>query len=81
MKTIVPREIIDAKIIKNFVVEFTFDNFQKRTVDLRAFLGKGVFKPLLKQKNFRQMKVDAELGTICWPNGADIAPDRLYSAS
>ena len=81
MKAIVPREIIDAKIIKDFVVEITFDNLQKREVDLRPFLGKGVFKSLLKQRNFRQMKLDAELGTICWPSGADIAPDRLYSAS
>ena len=81
MKTIVPREIIEAKIIKDFVVEITFDNLQKREVDLRPFLGKGVFKSLLKKRNFRQMKLDAELGTICWPSGADIAPDRLYSAS
>jgi len=48
-------------------------------VDLRKYLGKGIFKELLNKKKFRQMKVDAELGTICWPNGADIAPDRLYS--
>lgn len=78
MKTIVAREIIDARIIKDYVVEFVFDDLKKGVVDLRKFLGKGIFKGLLNKNKFRQMKVDAELGTICWPNGADIAPDRLY---
>ena len=78
MKTIVAREIIEARIIKDYRVELVFDDFKKGVVDLRKFLGKGIFKILLDKKKFRQMKVDAELGTICWPNGADIAPDRLY---
>ena len=79
MKTIVAREIIEAKIVKDYTVEVVFDDFKRGTVDLHKFLGKGIFKNLLDKKRFHQMKVDAELGTICWPNGADIAPDRLYS--
>ena len=79
MKMIVTREIIEVKIVKNYTVELVFDDFERGTVDLRKFLGKGIFKGLLDKKKFHQMKVDAELGTICWPNGADIAPDRLYS--
>ena len=78
MKTIVAREVIEVKIIKDYTVELVFDDLKKGIVDLRKFLGRGIFKILLDQKKFRQMKVDAELGTICWPNGADIAPDRLY---
>jgi hypothetical protein len=27
---------------------------------------------------FRSVRVDPELGTIVWPNGADIDPDVLY---
>jgi len=26
---------------------------------------------------FRQLRVDQELGTVVWPNGADIDPDVL----
>ena len=79
MKNIVAREVIEAKIIKDYIVEVVFDDLKKGVVDLRKYLGKGIFKPILDKKKFRQLKVDAELGTICWPNGADIAPDRLYS--
>ncbi len=78
MKNIVAREIIDARIIKGYTVELVFDDLQKRVVDLRKFMSKGIFTELKNMKKFRQMKVDAELGTICWPNGADIVPDRLY---
>ncbi len=78
MKNIVAKEIIKVKIIKDYVVELVFDDFKKGIVDLRKFLGRGVFKSLIDKKQFRKLRVDAELGTICWPNGADIAPDRLY---
>ena len=29
---------------------------------------------------FRAVRVDEELGTIVWPNGADIDPDVLYGS-
>ncbi len=79
MKNIVAREVIEARIIKDYTVELVFDDLKKGVIDLRQYLRRGIFKALLDKKKFRQIKVDAELGTICWPNGADIAPDTLYS--
>ena len=39
----------------------------------------GVFAPLLDENYFQLVKVDPELGTIVWPNGADVCPAVLYS--
>ena len=39
----------------------------------------GVFAPLIDPEYFRLVRVDPELGTIFWPNGADVCPDVLYS--
>ena len=39
----------------------------------------GVFSPLLDEAYFVKVRVDSELGTIVWPNGADVCPDVLYS--
>ncbi|MFM7192421.1 MAG: DUF2442 domain-containing protein [Microcystaceae cyanobacterium] len=40
----------------------------------------GVFEPLKNPEYFAQVKVNPELGTIQWPNGADLDPDVLYAA-
>lgn len=39
----------------------------------------GVFAPLKDPAVFAQVRIDPELGTIAWPNGADLDPDVLYA--
>lgn len=39
----------------------------------------GVFLPLRDPAYFARVRVNAELGTICWPNDADWDPLVLYS--
>jgi len=38
-----------------------------------------VFSPLREPDFFRQVTVNSEIGTICWPNDADLCPDVLYA--
>ncbi|MEY2984959.1 MAG: hypothetical protein RLZZ568_1576 [Cyanobacteriota bacterium] len=38
----------------------------------------GIFDPLKDPEYFTQVKVNPELGTIQWPNGADLDPGVLY---
>ena len=37
-----------------------------------------VFEPLKAPEYFRRFRVDPELHTLTWPNGADFAPEFLY---
>ena len=71
-------EVIKAKLIKDYTVEFIFDNKKKGRVNLRKYLDKGLFKDLQDKRKFKRFRLDSKLGTICWPNGADIAPETLY---
>lgn len=47
-------------------------------VDLSNRLFGPVFEPLRERELFEQVSLD-EFGVVCWPNGADLAPDALYS--
>ncbi|MEK6798239.1 MAG: DUF2442 domain-containing protein [Planctomycetota bacterium] len=48
-------------------------------VDLTERLFGSVFEPLKDPEIFSQVSVD-EFGAICWPTGADLAPDALHDA-
>lgn len=39
----------------------------------------GIFAPLQARPEFVALRVNEELGTICWPYGADLDPDVLYA--
>ena len=59
-----------------------FDDGAEGDVDIASLVPfEGVFAPLRESGFFARVRVDAELGTICWPNGADIDPEVLYSAA
>ena len=57
----------------------TFDNGDKRTIDIAAIVPfDGVFEQFNDERFFRQVRVEPDVGTIVWPNGADLCPDVLY---
>ena len=58
-------------------LEVTFSDGTHGVVSLADRLFGPVFEPLKDPEFFRQATVD-EFGAVCWPNGADLAPDALY---
>jgi hypothetical protein len=67
-----------ARLLQDYVVEFTFRDGTKRQIDLDIFLRGPLFESLRSPDAFSKFKIDKEGGTIVWPNGADIAPETLY---
>ena len=50
-----------------------------RTVDLAPFLWGPAFEQIAADDElFAAVRVDPEIGTIVWPNGADLDPDVLH---
>ncbi len=64
-------------------LDLTFADGLNAIVEMDAIVKtyRGVFSPLLDDCFFQQVRVDPELGTIVWPNGADVCPDVLYSVA
>ena len=70
-------DLRSAKHVKDCVVALEFDDGMAGEVDLSHFIHRGpVIEPLADVAFFRQFKIEG--GTLAWPNGADIAPERLY---
>jgi len=70
--------VIEAKYIEGYTVEVSFNDGRKGIVDLSVALKGPVFEPLKEVSAFSQLRVDQELETIVWPNGADLAPEYIY---
>ena len=67
-----------AEYIGDYRIKVTFNDSSEGIVDLSGSLEGNVFESLKNKKNFSKFKVDEELGTIVWENGADLAPEYLY---
>jgi hypothetical protein len=64
--------------LDGYVLRIEFDDGMTREVDLEANLWGPLFEPLRDPLVFRQVRVDEELGTVVWPNGADLDPDVVH---
>ena len=42
---------------------------------------RGLFEPLIDQAYFARVIVGPDLGTVVWPNGADLDSDVRYTAA
>ncbi|HEX5165022.1 MAG TPA: DUF2442 domain-containing protein [Thermomicrobiales bacterium] len=71
--------VTKVTVVGPYVLDVTFRNGEIRQVDLEDSLWGPVFEPLRDPAVFALAYVDQELGTVVWPNGADIAPEYLRS--
>jgi hypothetical protein len=70
--------VTEAKYLGNYKIEITFNDCRKGVADMRDSLRGFVFAELKDEAFFAQFKVDKELDTITWSNGADFAPEFFY---
>jgi hypothetical protein len=67
------------KILADHEVLIRFSDGEERRVDLTPLMRGTVFREIREDPvRFAEVKVDQELGTIVWPNGADLDPDVFY---
>jgi len=69
--------VINAEYVKDYTIKIWFDDGSLKVVNLESYIKRGgVFSTFSDKEFFKKFFVD--LNTLCWPNGADIAPERLY---
>ena len=74
-------DVTDVIPIENRTLQLTFADGLQAVINMDDIIQSytGVFTKLQDDDYFRQVCVSSDLGTIVWPNGADVCPDVLYS--
>lgn len=66
------------EVVAPFTLHLRFDDGLERRIDFRPMLAGELFGPLRDLALFNQVRLDTEVHTIVWPNGADFDPATLH---
>ncbi len=69
--------VIGVAVLRPYVLLVTFADDLQREVDIEPVLFGEMFEPLRDSSLFSKVDVDLVLGTVVWPNGADLSPEFL----
>lgn len=71
-------KVIEARYTRDYIIHLRFSDGIEGDVDLSQELHGEVFEPLKDPAVFKDFTVHPEFHTLCWPSGADLAPEFLY---
>jgi len=74
-------DVISVRVPRPYVLDLTFADGLRGCADVASELYGPVFEQLRDPAYFAQARVDPEVGTVVWPNGADLSPEFLYEAA
>ena len=66
------------EIISPYILRVGFDDNTEQTIDFQPVLAGQIYGPLRDLAMFNQVKIDPEVKTLVWPNGADFDPATLH---
>ncbi len=73
-------KVTGVERLGEYRLRLTFSDGMVGDIDLAAELWGEMFEPLRDIAQFNSVSVDPELGTLVWPNGADLDPEGLHDA-
>jgi hypothetical protein len=71
-------KVVSFRIIKPYTLRIQFDDGVEQEINFESVLGGELFRPLRDLNKFEQVKIDPEVCTLVWPNGADFDPATLH---
>ena len=61
-----------------YLLRIVFDDASEREIDFLPVLAGEMYAPLRDPAVFNQVRLDTEVHTLVWPNGADFDPAMLH---
>ncbi|MDA1049661.1 MAG: DUF2442 domain-containing protein [Planctomycetota bacterium] len=72
------RRVSQVSVVAPYTLCVGFDDGTEQSIDFRPVLAGELFGPLRDTRLFNQVKIDPEVHTLVWPNGADFDPATLH---
>ena len=72
-------KVTAACAVRPYLLDVSFADGTRRRVNVEVLLWGPVFEPLRDPALFMQARFDPDIGTVVWPNDADIAPEYLHA--
>ena len=70
--------ITGFQIVGEYTLAVRFADGTERTIDFLPVLAGELYAPLRAPSLFNQVRLDSEVHTLVWPNGADFDPAILH---
>ncbi|MSV35810.1 MAG: DUF2442 domain-containing protein [Bryobacterales bacterium] len=70
--------VVGFDIVSDYTLRVRFDDASEQVINFHSVLAGELFGPLRDQELFRRVKIDPEVHTLVWPNGADFDPATLH---
>ncbi len=67
------------EIIAPYTLRVQFDDGTRQTINFEPILAGELYGPLRDLSLFNQVRIDPEVRTLVWPNGADFDPATLHN--
>jgi len=68
----------DFRVVAPYTLRVAFDDDTEQVIDFQPILAGELFGPLCEVSLFNQVRIDPEVHTLVWPNGADFDPATLH---
>lgn len=74
-------DVKSVRYLRDYQLELTFTDGVSGCIDFAPWIvGQGgVMAPLKDKSFFAQVSVNADIGTLVWPNDVDFDPEVLYA--
>jgi hypothetical protein len=70
--------VVSFEKVAPFTLRVRFDDDTSQVIDFRLVLKGELYGPLQDASLFDQVRIDPEVHTLVWPNGADFDPAILH---
>jgi hypothetical protein len=70
--------VTSFEVLAPYTLCIAFDDDTQQTIDFEGILAGDLYRPLRDLGLFNQVRIDPEVHTLVWPNGADFDPETLH---